>query len=221
MGGIKWFKKLFKQEDSLDEKHSSNIQSTEASYQEAQTSSLEMLILHMWSSDPKQKASAMKAVAAVLKHKDINKVHKAASALCELGAIGCSYVERAAADPQVTDAARSAILYRARVTKMTLPIFVLTRENACSQAQDIIQKALEEADYHGFSSPYRGAFPSNENIRHCYCFEIDFIRPEEQALISFSREDKTKVKDHDCLPILPIMCPRGKTTGNSKLNQIA
>ncbi len=172
-------------------------------------SALGVLINDMWSEDPGKEADAIRCIASVLKHPDMQMVHKAAGGLAEKGGIATLYMEKAALDPGMNQAARAAILSRSRMTVQAGYGHARMRDEVNSdglkdEAGKVVDEALAECRYHGFSSHWTGRIHEGDHS-YTYSLEIDLQRPEEmQVVISFGQKDCTPVKDKFCLPLVKV-----------------
>lgn len=185
------------------------IEDLDSSEPKKRLACLGLLINSMWAENPKEQADAIKLVASLLKHTDSNMVFKAASGLCERGGIGVRYMEAAARDPQINEAARKIISYYAKMSNASINTgpfrcVDLTWEDLSKKSQEIVSEALRELKYHTFSSKYGGKLPQRGSFILRYIFEIDLSRStEEQVVISFQYVNSEDiVRDEDCIPVV-------------------
>ena len=176
---------------------------------EARLSSVGLLANCMFSQDPEEKARAIKVMSNILDVPDMAVVHKAASALTEVGPIGWRYMEMAAMNPELSEAAKAAILVRQKMAQSeNIDKKIYSKEEFDELARELIQQAYEETRYHKFSSVYmkRVAGDSDQPIR--FVFDINTFRPEDyQFLLSVTYgEGKGKVSDSEYPYIVNTFC---------------
>lgn len=188
-------------------KHANLIEAVESGKPEERVTALGVLVNVLWSSDAQEQADAVKFMAALLRHPDLATVHKAAGGLAELGGIGTLYMEKAVLDPAVTEGARAAILSRARMVEAAGNGHMrvghdLSEAGLEAEARKVVEQALSESRWHGFSSNWGGRIQCRQEGLFSYSFDIDLGRSKEmQALISFGRVEKVRVEDPICLRV--------------------